>query len=77
LGQQTKHKCIKRNCRYYFESDGIERCGLAYAYITSKNKECIGFELIQPKQEEIGCKIAELTADWDYLEHLKGEIAHG
>jgi hypothetical protein len=71
-----KLKCIKDHCKYYFESDGIERCGLTQLYI-HREHICVGFEFITPKQEEIGCKIAQLTADWDYLENLKSEIAHG
>jgi hypothetical protein len=68
-------KCInfdKIKCPMYFETDTYKICQLnPTRYI---NEKCIGFSYIRPEMEEIACKIAELTNEYDKLAKLKNFI---
>jgi hypothetical protein len=63
-------KCIKNNCRYYFSSDQyFETCQLVSKYILLD--KCFGLSEVQNKKEEIACKIAKLTEEYEYLSFLE------
>ena len=60
-------KCIKNKCKKYFSSDNLyyETC-----YLISKRvllDKCYGLAEIPNKKEEIVCKIAKLTQEYDDL----------
>lgn len=60
-------KCIKENCRYYFESDNMyfETCQLISKQVLLN--KCHGLSEVPNKKEKIACKIAKLTKEFDYL----------
>ena len=70
-------KCIKSNekvkCPMYHISDDVyQTCKLVPgAYI---DRSCIGINKINPKMEEIICKIAKLTTELNTLEELENII---
>jgi len=64
-------KCIKENCHYYFESDNLyyETCKLISKRVLPD--KCYGITEVPNKKEEIACKIAKLTQEFDKLCSLK------
>lgn len=78
MGLRTNEKrCVTRDCKFYFQSDHIERCGLTGLYLPNtvfKKQECVGYNSIQSKKEEIICKIASLAKEVDYLNDLTERI---
>jgi hypothetical protein len=65
--------CIKRKCPYYFESDSIYySCQLINERILPD--ECYGIKKIPDKKEEIICKIARLTQEFNRLNILENLI---
>ena len=71
MGTTNKElKCIKKLCKYYFESDEyFEVCQLASKYcIVGK---CIGLEFIKSKMEQIDCQISELVREYNSLSPLR------
>ncbi len=67
-----KYNCIKQNCPYYFESDFYKICQLEE--ILCINKECIGFNKIKPKMEEIIDKVNVLMTEYGRLSGLEEYI---
>lgn len=66
-------KCIKYECKYYFNSDDyFEICHVANDYCVSG--ECIGFDKIDDAIEEIFCTISKLTREYNDLANLKDWI---
>lgn len=65
-------KCIKEKCIYYFSSDIYETCKLVDEYCVACN--CIGYDKIDSKMEEIVCKISKLTNEYNTLAELKKYI---
>lgn len=64
-------KCIKRKCKYYFESDQkyYEVCRLVSKYVLLD--KCYGLDEVTNKKEEIACKIQKLTQEYEYLSFLE------
>ena len=65
---ETKElKCIKENCKYYFESNNLyfETCQIISKKVLLDN--CYGLSEVPDKKEEIACRIAKLTEEFDYL----------
>lgn len=68
-----KIKCIKEKCPYYYESDTYyEVCRLTSKYCVIG--DCIGFNNIRYKMEEIACKISNLMNEYNRLECLEDWI---
>jgi hypothetical protein len=66
-------KCIKEKCNFYFESDKYyEVCKLTSKYCVAG--DCIGFDWIKPKMEEIGCNVSRLMKEYSDLESLEDYI---
>lgn len=59
-------KCIKNKCDYYWSSDDYyETC-----YLISKRvllNKCYGLAEVPSKKEELICKIAKLTEEYNQL----------
>jgi len=68
---ETKLKCIKEKCKFYFESDNLyfETCQLISKYVLLDN--CYGISEIPNKKEIIVCKIAKLVEELDCLNELE------
>jgi len=68
---ETKLKCIKENCKFYFESDNLyfETCQLISKYILLDY--CYGLSEVPNKKEIIVCKIAKLVEELEYLNGLE------
>jgi len=68
---ETKLKCIKEKCKFYFESDNLyfETCQLISKYVLLDN--CYGISEIPNKKEEVVCKIANLVKELDCLNELE------
>lgn len=60
-------KCIKYKCFCYFESDNLyyETCRLISKRVLLD--KCYGLTEVPNKKEEIACKIAKLTEEYDQL----------
>jgi hypothetical protein len=65
-----KMKC-KKDCLAYFESDGFEICNLADKPITY---ECVGWNEIVPKKEDLICKIGKLLKEYDELIEIENKM---
>jgi len=68
---EIKLKCIKENCKFYFESDNLyfETCQLISKYVLLDN--CYGITAIPNKKEEVVCKIANLVKELECLNELE------
>ena len=66
-------KCLKNQCSMYYSSDDyFETCQVVNEYCVAGN--CIGYDKINSKMEEIVCKISKLTNEYNTLAELKKYI---
>lgn len=66
-------KCIKEKCGFYFESDGYyEICQLISKRVLLDR--CYGLAEVPDKKEEVACKIAKLTEEYDRLCFLESWV---
>ncbi len=64
-------KCIGKLCPKYSEeligSMKTGYCNLVDNFINSHTNECIGFDQLPNKREELACRISQLTTDYNSL----------
>ncbi len=72
INKNKKYNCINQNCPYYFESDVYKACHLDSEFYIAK--ECIGFNKIKPKMEEIIDKVNILMTEYGRLSGLEEYI---
>jgi hypothetical protein len=66
-------KCLKNQCSMYYSSDDyFEICHVVDEYCVAG--DCIGYDKIDSKMEEIACKISKLTNEYNTLAELKKYI---
>ncbi len=67
-------RCVKNHCKFYFDSDIYSICNLSNRPILY---ECVGWNEITPKKEELLCKIGKLLEEYDKLVELENKIIGG
>lgn len=81
-------KCIGKLCPKYTEEliGGMEcnYCNLVNDFVNSYTQDCIGFDHLPNKREELACKIAKLTTEYnsltgfeEYIKDYQGDIHNG
>lgn len=78
-------KCIGKLCPKYSEeligSMKCNYCNLVNNFVNSHTHECIGFDQLPSKREELACMISRLTTEYnslvgfeEYLKDCQGDI---